>query len=105
VAEQFLHGADVGAGFKQVRGEAVPQGLWSGWLGDYGAKRSGFDGPLEQALVHVVTADDFGARIGRDIRGGEDVLAAIHESRGGSNRGTQLQSRIGAEDFGFSFGQ
>jgi hypothetical protein len=64
-----LHSADVGAGFEQVRGKAVPECVWSGLLGNSGAKCRGFHRSLELALMVVVTAHNSGARIGRDIGG------------------------------------
>jgi len=63
VAEQFLDGADVVAGFEQVGGEAVAQCVAGGRLGDAGGTDGAADGALDAALVQVVAADDARVRV------------------------------------------
>ncbi len=76
VAEQFLHGADVIAGFEQVGGEAVAQRVRVRRLVDPGAPRGLFDVALDGLFVDVVAADHAAARVGAVAGGGKDVLPA-----------------------------
>ena len=46
VAEQLLHGANVGSRLQQVSREAVPQRMSSGGLADFGQLNSTFHCPL-----------------------------------------------------------
>jgi len=56
VAEEFLDGADVVAGFEQVGGEAVAQRVAGGGFGELGAQAGVADGLLDDRLVEVVAA-------------------------------------------------
>ena len=58
MSEKLLHGPDVRPRLQQVGGETVPQGVWSGRLGDAGALRGLLDGALQQALVDMMPAND-----------------------------------------------
>jgi hypothetical protein len=51
VAEQLLNGAYIGAGFKQMGGEAMSQRMRSGWLGYAGALGSSFDSAFTGTLA------------------------------------------------------
>ena len=48
MAQQLLHGADVIAGFKQVGGEGVAEGMTAGILVDSGLQHGLFDRPLKE---------------------------------------------------------
>ena len=58
VAEEFLDGADVVAGFEQVGGEAVTEGVTAGGFDDAAGFDGGMDGALEVGIVGMVTARD-----------------------------------------------
>ncbi len=74
VAEQLLHGADVGAGLEQVGGERMAQGVDGRRLGDAGSGDGGLQIALQALLVQVMAMDDgrVAARIAADRGGGED---------------------------------
>jgi hypothetical protein len=74
VAEQGLDGADVGAGFEQVGGEAVAEGVAARALVDAGGPHGVLHGLLHRALVQVVEAEATGGWVGARARRGEDVL-------------------------------
>jgi hypothetical protein len=57
VAEQFLNGTDIVAGFEEVGGEAVAEGMTAGGFRDAGGADCGGDGALQGVLVDVVSAD------------------------------------------------
>jgi len=76
VAEEFLDGADVGAGFQEMGGEGVAEGVAGGGLEDFGAGDGVADKALEDGFVEVVASALTGARIGVGARGGEDPLPA-----------------------------
>jgi hypothetical protein len=76
VSEEFLHGPYVGAGFEEMSGEAMSKGMRRSrfcYLSSLGGR---FDGTLQQALVHMMAADDARAWISRNISRREDVLPA-----------------------------
>jgi hypothetical protein len=50
--------------------------MWSGRLSYPGSLGSGFNSPLQKTFVDVMASDDAGARVGRDVGGGEHVLPA-----------------------------
>jgi len=54
VAQQFLHGADVIAGFQQMGGEQMLEGVTYHALRNAGVTRSGCHCLLQSALVGVV---------------------------------------------------
>lgn len=82
VAEEFLDGADVpsavlrvnSAGFEEVDGEAVAEGVGGDVFADFGSQGGLAHGLLHAAFIQVMAADD--AREGVDGKavGGEDVL-------------------------------
>jgi hypothetical protein len=74
VAEEFLHRADVVAGFEQVRGKAVAEGVTTGGLGNAGQAHGIFDRALQIAFVHVMAAREAGARVSRQSLRREHVL-------------------------------
>jgi hypothetical protein len=76
VAEQLLDGADVSARLEQMRGEAMSKGMRGSRLGYSSSLGRRFDCSLQQALMHMVAAHDAGARVDRDVGGGEHVLPA-----------------------------
>jgi hypothetical protein len=58
VAEQLLDGAYVGARLEEMRGEAMSKGMRRGRLGYSSSLGRRFDCSLQQALMHMMTADD-----------------------------------------------
>lgn len=56
VAEQVLDGPDVGAGFEQMGGKGMAEGVAGSGFGQAGLDDGLVDRPLEQGLVHVVAA-------------------------------------------------
>ncbi len=46
MTQQFLHRADISAGFHKVRREAVPQRMRTDWFDDVGSLGCRMDGPL-----------------------------------------------------------
>jgi hypothetical protein len=57
VAEQFLHGADVGACFQEVRGEGMAQRVAGRTLGDPGGPHGGGEATLNGTLMPMVTSE------------------------------------------------
>lgn len=55
--EQFLDGADIFAGFEEVGGKAVAQGVAGDFLGDAAFADGGGDGGLDRGLVEMVSAE------------------------------------------------
>lgn len=76
MTEQFLHGVDVGAGLEEMSGEAMSKGMRRSRLCYSSSLDDRFDGALQQALVHMMAADDARAWISRNINSREDVLPA-----------------------------
>ena len=74
--EQFLDGADVIAGFEQVGGKTVAEGVATGSLWYASSINSVFDGVLQVLFVHMVAADFPGAGVDRRLGGGEEPLPA-----------------------------
>jgi hypothetical protein len=56
MAEQLLHGADVGAGLQQMGGERMAQRVHGGRLGDPGGTDRRLEVPLQALLVEVMAA-------------------------------------------------
>ena len=52
MAEQFLHCAQITAGFQQVGGKGMAQGMWM-----QAAVKSLFEGPAPETLLHIAGAD------------------------------------------------
>jgi hypothetical protein len=63
MAEQFLHSADVRAGFEHVGGEAVAEGVAGGGLLDAGGAQCFLDPSLQRVVVHMMTPPGAGAWI------------------------------------------
>ena len=63
VAEEFLDGADIVAGFEEVGGEGVAEGVAADGFGDLGELDSGANGALEDLFIEVMAAGFAGARI------------------------------------------
>lgn len=63
MAEEFLDGADIVAGFEEMGGEGVAKGVATDGFGDLGELDSGADGALEDLFVEVMAAGFAGARI------------------------------------------
>ena len=74
VAQQFLHGTDVVAGFDQVRGEAVPERVGRDSFCNIRATHGGGNCPTDSQLVQMTPPPHSAARIGPDCSGREDVL-------------------------------
>jgi hypothetical protein len=74
MAEEFLDGADVVAGFEQVGGEGVAEGVAADGLGDAGGAGCAADFLLQAGSIRVMTAEDARARIDREPIRGKDVL-------------------------------
>ncbi len=92
VAQQFLDGADIGAGFQQVGGERVPQGVAGDAFVDAAAVGGALDGLLNRVFVDVVssplvplvdqlTVDFAGSGVAAQTVGGKQVLP-MEGSRG-----------------------
>jgi len=58
VAEQLLDGSDIVALLQKVGGEAVPEGVDAGGLGDFRLPHGRFEGLLKGRGVDVVSPDD-----------------------------------------------
>jgi hypothetical protein len=56
VPQEFLDGSDVVAGFEQVRGKRMAEGVTSNVFDDAGLANSLLHGPLEDGFVHVMAA-------------------------------------------------
>lgn len=63
VAKQFLHRADVAARLQQMRGEAVPQGMWSHPLANVRRYRAAPDGLLKGGVLHMMPPSDARTRV------------------------------------------
>ena len=74
VTEELLDGSDVGAGFEEVGGEGVAEGVASDSLGELGGGGGGADGALSDGLVEVVTAVALGRFVPVGSGGGEEPL-------------------------------
>lgn len=74
VAEQLLDGADVVAGFEEVGGEGVAEGVAADALGELCGERCLADGTLNDGFVEVVTAALVGFGVVVDAGGGEEPL-------------------------------
>ena len=74
VTEQFLHGADVIAVFKQVRGKRVAQSVAADAFGDPAQSRGVGHRALNDGLVEVKSARWSPPRVAADAAGGEDEL-------------------------------
>jgi len=76
VAEEFLHSADIVAGFQEMGGEAVAEGVGCGRFGDAAGLDRGADSALQIGVVGVVAAGNAAARIDAEFGGREDILPA-----------------------------
>jgi hypothetical protein len=74
VAEQFLHGADIVAGFEQVSGEGMAEGMAADGLGDAGGAGRTADLLLQIGFIGVMAAEKARARIDREAIRREDIL-------------------------------
>ncbi len=83
MAEEFLHGADVGAGLESGGGERVAEGRAGGALGQADAGDGGPDCFVDGGLVEVVTPECAGTGIDREVAGGEGVLPAAASNQPG----------------------
>jgi hypothetical protein len=101
VAEEFLDGADVIAGFEEMGGEGVAEGVAADWFGDLGELDCGTNGALEDLLVEVMAAGFAGARIDGKACGGEGVLPG---PLAGSARIFTIES-VGQVDFAEAIGE
>ncbi len=63
VAEELLDGANVVAGFEEMGGKAVAEGMAAGWLLDAGGDDGLFDGVLEVLFGEVVPTSFAAARV------------------------------------------
>jgi len=63
MSEEFLHGSDIVAIFKEVRGEAMAEGVAGHALVDPRPASGFFDGLLETALADVMAADRTRSRV------------------------------------------
>lgn len=55
MAQEFLHGADVGTRFQEVRGEAVLESVTGGSLRQTGLNDRPLDGALQHVLVKMMS--------------------------------------------------
>src|SRR3546814_4423000 len=76
VAEQLLHGADVVASFKQVRGERMTQRVAGGGFVDRRQLPRRPHGTLQHAVVDMMPPQLSRTRIDRALRREEHVLPA-----------------------------
>ena len=83
MAEKFLDGADIGAGFEEVGGEGVAEGVGAGAFLEFGGANGGGEGALDCRLVDVMAAVGLGARIGGEVAGGEEPKPGPFERGGG----------------------
>jgi hypothetical protein len=67
VAEQLMHGANVGSRLQQVSREAVPQRMTTGGLAELGQLNSAFHCPLQTVLQNMLPSDDATPRIARIV--------------------------------------
>lgn len=74
VAEEFLDGADVVAGFEEMGGEGMAEDMRGDMFVDLGGAGRLAHSFLDAAFVEVVAADDAGTRVNGEAVGGEDVL-------------------------------
>ncbi len=74
MTEEFLDGADVVAGFEQVGGEGVAEGVGTDGFDDPGGFGSGAHGLLHGTFVEVVAAQEAAAGIFGYPVGREDIL-------------------------------
>ncbi len=72
--EEFLDGADVIPGFKEMGRKGVPKAMATGWLGDACLADSGVHGPLQDQFVDMVPPDDACARVARHLGRRKDLL-------------------------------
>ena len=54
VAQQLLHGADIGAGLQQMRGKRMAQGMWRGRLGNVGILQRPLESTLERLVLNMM---------------------------------------------------
>jgi hypothetical protein len=74
VAEQFLYVADVVAGFEQVGGKRMAQGVWGNMFGDFGLEGGAADGLLQAAFIAVMATNQLAARVNREPVSWEGIL-------------------------------
>jgi hypothetical protein len=96
VAEQFLDGADIVAGFEQVCGEAMTESVATNFLGEPGVDDGCLHTFLEEIFVPVVAAQHLvaGAGIHAESARGEEELPAQVRVGGGE----LLGERVGKPD-------
>src|SRR5512134_3304865 len=80
VPEQFLHRADVGSRFEQVRGEAVAQRVAPDGPGNIRLERGEPDGALERRLVEMVATRVSSGRIDQKAGGRGGAVPARGEA-------------------------
>lgn len=69
VAEEFLDGADILAGFEQVSGEAMSEGVAGNFFHDTGTFCGGFNSGLDGVFVDMVSAELSTVRMGDELSG------------------------------------
>ncbi len=74
VPEQLLNGPNIGAPLQEPCGETVAEGVAGHLLGDPAADGGELDRFLDGGLVQVVAPNQAGARILREVPGGEYIL-------------------------------
>jgi hypothetical protein len=74
MAEEVLDCSYVVAVLEEVSGEGMAEGMATDAFGDAGVEGGEADGLLEGAAAGVMPAAEAGARIGRDLSGGEHIL-------------------------------
>jgi hypothetical protein len=74
MAQQFLYGANVVAGFEQVGSKGVAKGMRCDMLVDLSGVRGAAHGALQDRLIGMVAAHLFAARVDGESVGGEDIL-------------------------------
>ena len=74
VSEESLDGSDIVTAFQQMGGEAMPESMAAGCLGNTGGKNGFFYCVLKIFLRDVMTADFSAARVERGLGRWEDVL-------------------------------
>jgi hypothetical protein len=74
VAQQFLDGPDVVAGFQQVCGERMPQGVTARRLRNPGCAEGDGERTLDRGLMQVMAPTPAGERVSIEASGREDPL-------------------------------
>ena len=81
MAQQFLQGADIISGFRQMCRKTVPEAVRGRAFADAGGPHCGREFAADRGFVGVVSAERSRSGLGREFRGGEHILS-VPEGRG-----------------------